>query len=244
MWMAMSNLRFFALILITAGFWAIQGQLYASMPDYVLRMAGETYKPEWYANVNPLVVVLFVVAITQLVRNWKPQNSMLIAMAMIPMSSLTMATSSWIHGKVDIFGIEVHPITLMMVIGIAVQGLAECFLSPKWLEFASKQAPRGREGVFLGFAHMNTFFAWIFGFIFSGYLLRNYCPEPTTLPPAIREQHALALAGQAPMPEIYAHANYLWYAYAGIGAVSFIALVIFIWVTNRIDSRTVEAPVA
>ncbi|MEJ2190282.1 MAG: MFS transporter, partial [Acidobacteriota bacterium] len=56
MWMAVSNLRFLALILITAGFWAIQGQLYASMPDYVLRMAGETYKPEWYANVNPLVV--------------------------------------------------------------------------------------------------------------------------------------------------------------------------------------------
>ena len=62
MWMAIRNLRFLALILITAGFWAIQGQLYASMPDYVLRMAGETYKPEWYANVNPLVVVLFVVA--------------------------------------------------------------------------------------------------------------------------------------------------------------------------------------
>jgi dipeptide/tripeptide permease len=141
MWMAMSNVRFLALILITAGFWAIQGQLYASMPDYVLRMAGETYKPEWYANVNPLVVVLFVVAITQLVRKWKPQNSILVAMAMIPLSSLAMASSSWFRGNVNLFGIEVHPITLMMVIGIAIQGLAECFLSPKWLEFASKQAP-------------------------------------------------------------------------------------------------------
>ena len=49
------------------------------MPAYVIRMAGETYKPEWYANVNPLVVVLFVVAITQMVRNWKPQNSILVA---------------------------------------------------------------------------------------------------------------------------------------------------------------------
>ncbi|HET9695606.1 MAG TPA: hypothetical protein VFP40_01990, partial [Terriglobales bacterium] len=57
----MRNARFTALILITAGFWAIQGQLYASMPDYVIRMAGETYKPEWYANINPLVVVLGVV---------------------------------------------------------------------------------------------------------------------------------------------------------------------------------------
>ncbi len=237
MWMAMSNLRFLALILITAGFWAIQGQLYASMPDYVLRMAGETYKPEWYANVNPLVVVLFVVAVTQLVRTWKPQSSMLVAMALIPFSAISMASSSWFQGNVHILGIEIHPITLMMVIGIAIQGIAECFLSPKWLEFASKQAPRGREGVFLGFAHMNTFFAWIFGFIFSGYLLRAYCPEPSTLPAAIREQHTLALAGQGPMPSVYAHANYLWYAYSIIGVASFLALLVYIWVTNRIDAK-------
>ena len=98
MWMAMSNLRFLALILITAGFWAIQGQLYASMPDYVLRMAGETYKPEWYANINPLVVVIFVVMITQLVRKWKPQNSILVAMALIPFSSVAMAASAWYQG--------------------------------------------------------------------------------------------------------------------------------------------------
>ena len=238
MWMAMSNVRFLALMLITAGFWAIQGQLYASMPDYVLRMAGETYKPEWYANVNPLVVVLFVVAITQLVRKWKPQNSILVAMAMIPLSSLAMASSSWFHGYVNIFGMKVHPITLMMVIGISIQGLAECFLSPKYLEFASKQAPRGKEGVFLGFAHINTFFAWIFGFIFSGYLLRAYCPEPTTLPVAIQEQHTLWLAGQGPMPSAYAHANYLWYAYTLIGVASLLALLVYIWVTNRIDAKT------
>jgi dipeptide/tripeptide permease len=240
MWMAMSNMRFFALIIITAGFWAIQGQLYASMPDYVLRMAGETYKPEWYANVNPLVVVIFVVAVTQLVREWKPQNSMLVAMFLIPLSSVAMATSAWFRGNVNIFGIEVHPITFMMVIGIAIQGLAECFLSPKWLEFASKQAPRGKEGVFLGFAHINTFFAWMFGFIFSGYLLKKYCPEPTTLPPAIQEQHTLALAGQGPMPEVYAHANYLWWSYAGIGLLSFVALIVFVLITNRIDARTEE----
>jgi dipeptide/tripeptide permease len=166
MWMAMSNLRFLALILITAGFWAIQGQLYASMPDYVLRMAGETYKPEWYANINPLVVVIFVVMITQMVRKWKPQNSILVAMLLIPLSSVAMAASAWFDGNINVLGLEMHPITFMMIIGIAIQGLAECFLSPKWLEFASLQAPPGKEGTFLGFAHMNTFFAWMFGFMF------------------------------------------------------------------------------
>jgi len=237
MWLAMSNGRFFALILITAGFWAIQGQLYASMPDYVLRMAGETYKPEWYANVNPLVVVLFVVMITQLVRTWRPENSILVAMVLIPFSSLTMASSHFFQSNFNIFGMQVHPITALMVVGIAIQGLAECFLSPKYLEYASKQAPKGKEGMFLGFAHINVFFAWVFGFTFSGFLLRKYCPEPSTLSPEVFRAHELALAGQGPMPEAYAHAHYLWYAYTIVGAISLVALVVYIVVTRRLDAR-------
>ncbi len=236
MWMAMSNLRFFSLILITAGFWAIQGQLYASMPDYVLRMAGETYKPEWYANINPLVVVLFVVMITQMVRKWQPQNSILVAMILIPFSAISMAASAWFDGMVNIFGLQMHPITFMMIIGISIQGLAECFLSPKWLEFASLQAPPGKEGTFLGFAHMNTFFAWIFGFVFSGFLLSKYCPEPGTLDATEQLAHTAYLAGNGPLPEAYAHAHYLWYAYCGVGLISLVALLIFIGVTRKIDA--------
>jgi dipeptide/tripeptide permease len=238
---AMGNLRFTSLILITAGFWAIQGQLYASMPDYVMRMAGESYKPEWYANVNPFVVVLCVVAVTHLVRTWAPEISIAVAMTLIPLSSLAMSSAHLFHGPVTLFGAAVHPITLMMVIGIAIQGFAECFLSPKYLEFASRQAPPGREGLYLGYAHLNTFFAWLFGFIFGGYMLKAFCPNPRELPAAVQQAHALALAGQGPMPAEYARAHYLWYAFALVGAVSFVAMMVFIVVTRNIDARRARA---
>jgi dipeptide/tripeptide permease len=234
---AMSNARFTALILITAGFWAIQGQLYASMPDFVIRMAGETYKPEWYANVNPLVVVLGVVGVTQLVRRWAPEWSITVAMVLIPLSSLAMSAAHLFHGPVHVLGTAIHPITLMMVVGIAIQGFAECFLSPKYLEFASRQAPPGREGLYLGYAYMNTFFAWLFGFVFAGYLLTAFCPDPKTLPPLVQAQHAAALAGLAPMPAAYAHAHWLWYAFALVGATSLVAMLVFIAVTRRLDAR-------
>ena len=42
----------------------VQHQLYATMPKYVLRLAGEGASPSWYANVNPLVVVLTVNLVT------------------------------------------------------------------------------------------------------------------------------------------------------------------------------------
>jgi len=241
---AMSNLRFLALILITAGFWAIQGQLYASMPDYVIRMAGETYKPEWYANVNPLVVVLCVVWVTQMVRNWAPERSIAVAMAIIPFSALLMAMSAWVHQPIHLFGANIHPITAMMVIGIALQGFAECFLSPKYLEFASKQAPPGREGLYLGYAHMNTFFAWLFGFIFAGYLLKAFVPDPKTLSPAAQVQHTAWLAGQAAMPDAYQRAHYLWYAFAIVGAISFAFMMVYIAWTRRADARRAHSAAA
>lgn len=48
-----TNWRLLILILIVTGFWMVQQQLYATMPKYVIRMAGETAKPGWIANVNP-----------------------------------------------------------------------------------------------------------------------------------------------------------------------------------------------
>jgi dipeptide/tripeptide permease len=195
--------------------------------------------------VNPFVVVCCVVGITQLVRHWAPEASIMVAMCLIPLSSLAMATSHAFHGNLNILGLSVHPITAMMVVGIAIQGFAECFLSPKYLEFASRQAPRGREGLYLGYAHMNTFFAWLFGFAFAGYLLKAYCPDPKSLPLPIQQQHELALAGQAPMPEAYAHAYYLWYAFALVGLISLVAMVGYILVTRRLDRRTPpEEPLA
>lgn len=234
---ALKDFRFLALILITAGFWFIQGQLYASMPKYVLRLIGDHASPEWYANVNPFVVVLLVVPVTQLVRRLKPATSIGIALALIPLSSLSMAASSFLGHSVSFFGIALHPITIMMVLGISIQGLAECFLSPRYLEYASKQAPPGQEGLYLGYAHLNTFFAWGAAFVAGGFLLDTFCPDPNTLSPAVRSQYDAFIAGQGPIPDAYAHANQMWYWVAAVGVVAFVALLIYIWVTNRIDAR-------
>jgi dipeptide/tripeptide permease len=221
------NGRFMALLLITAGFWAIQGQLYASLPKYVIRMVGPDASPEWYANVNPFVVVLLVVPITQLIRKIKPVTSIGISLALIPFSALIMALSGLFDEPIVIAGYAMHPITVMMVLGIALQGFAECFLSPRYLEYASKQAPPGQEGLYMGYAHLNTFFAWLVGFALSGYLLDAFCPDP-------RKLEADGMSAEQ-IKAAYAHAPYLWYTFVGIGALAFVALLVFKFVTERVD---------
>lgn len=242
------NIRFMCLILIVAGFWAIQHQLYASMPKYVLRLLGDQARPEWLANVNPLVVVLLVMPITHLVARMRPVNSIAIALFIIPLSALSMALSpalaAWAGGNlVSVLGLLVlHPVTLMVIIGIALQGVAECFLSPKFLEYASRQAPPGETGLYMGYMHLSSFFAYLLGFVVSGYLLDWYCPDPATLPPEVQEQRLRAIESGGPLPAAYARAHYIWYVFAGIGFAALLALLVFRFVTDRLDTRRAVRP--
>jgi len=220
----MSRGRLVLLIVIITGFWTVQQQLYASMPKYVLRLAGESSAPSWYANVNPAVVVLTVGAVTALMRRRSALSSMTVGMFIMPVSAFCMAAGNF-TGTQDIMGMR--PVAFMMVVGIAFQGLAESFISPRYLEYFSLQAPKGQEGLYLGFAHLHSFLSSLVGFVTSGFLLERYCPEPKTLSAAEQAQHALALTGAGPMPEAYAHAHYLWYAFVGVALVSAIALVVY-----------------
>ena len=237
----LSNLRFLCLVLIVAGFWAIQHQLYASMPSYITRLMSEAAKPEWLANINPAVVVLLVIPVTHLVRAWKPVNSIAIALFIIPCSALSISLSPVLESitgtSVDFRLFTLHPITVMVIIGIALQGVAECFLSPKWLEYASKQAPEGEVGLYMGYMHLSSVFAYLFGFIIAGYMLDAYCPDPKTLSPESYAQWEAAVAGVGTLPAEYAHAHWIWYVFASVGATALVSLLIFRYVTNAIDRR-------
>lgn len=227
--------RLVALIVIITGFWMVQHQLYASMPKYVLRMAGEAASPSWYANVNPAVVAISVGTITSLMRRRTALQSMTVGMFIMPVSAFCMAAGNLIGGG-ELLGL--HPVALMMIVGIAFQGLAECFISPRFLEYFSLQAPAGQEGLYLGFSHLHSFLASLLGFVTSGFLLQRYCPDPRTLSAAEQAQRLRALAGDGPMPEAYAQAHVLWLVFVGVAAVSAISLVIYGRVVRRLDARS------
>ncbi len=220
-----SNVNLLLLIIIITGFWIIQHQLYATMPKYVLRIVGEHASPEWIANVNPFVVMVSVVFITNLMRKVKAVSSMMVGMFLMPVSALLMASShlleSFTGQSVSFFGVfSAHPVTVMMIAGIIVQGLAECFISPRYLEYFSLQSPKGEEGLYLGFSHLHSFLSSILGFGISGYLLSAYAPDPSTLSPD-QLTHA------------YDHAHYIWYYFSAIGLTAAIALFFYNKFTGR-----------
>jgi len=217
--------RLLALILITSGFWIVQHQLYATMPKYVIRLVGESAAPSWYANVNPLVVVLTVMFVTQMMKNRSALTSMTIGMFIMPVSAIAMASGRMFDMNGSDFGFfGMHPVAFMMIIGIIFQGLAETFISPRFLEYFSLQAPKGEEGMYLGFSHLHSFFSALLGFGISGYLLERFCPDPATL-------------SEVEKLTAYDHAHYIWYVFAGIVSVAAVALIIYGIVTRYIDRK-------
>lgn len=219
------NGRLILLILIISGFWLIQGQMYATMPKYVIRMIGEDASPGWYANVNPFVVFVLVNFITSFMKKRTALFSMTIGMLIIPLSALAMSFGTQIGTD---FILGMHPVAFMMIIGIAMQAIAECFISPRFLEYFSLQSPKGEEGLYLGFSHLHSFFSYLFAFGLSGILLEKYCPDPRNF--ASTEAYTAATA----------QAHYIWYVFVGIGLVSFFALLIYGYVTRRIDKKALE----
>lgn len=215
-----SNGRLIILILIVSGFWMVQQQMYATMPKYVIRLVGTDASPGWIANVNPFVVFLLVNVVTSIMQKRSALVSMTVGMFIIPISALIMATGAMMSDDL-IFG-AIHPVTLMMIIGIAFQALAECFISPRFLEYFSLQSPKGEEGLYLGFSHLHSFVSSILAFGLSGFLLDRYCPDPKGFTP---EEYIHATE----------HAHYIWFFFFGIGLVSAIALVIYGKVTRKID---------
>ncbi|WP_298616396.1 MFS transporter [uncultured Odoribacter sp.] len=222
-----TNGRLITLIVIITGFWMVQHQLYATMPKYVLRLAGEGASPSWYANVNPLVVVFTVNLVTQIMHKQTALTSMTIGMFIMPVSALCMAYGNMLNPQSTI--LTMHPVAFMMVVGIVFQGLAETFISPRFLEYFSLQAPKGEEGLYLGFSHLHSFLSSILGFGLSGYLLSKYCPEPDLF--STREEWLAASS----------HAHYIWYYFAGIALLSAIALIVYGQIVKRQDARKLSA---
>ena len=218
----LGNGRLIILILIISGFWMIQSQMYATMPKYVIRMIGADASPGWYTNVNPLVVFVLVNFITSFMKKRTALTSMTIGMLIIPLSALVMSFGSQI-GTDYVLGL--HPVAFMMIIGIAMQAVAECFISPRFLEFFSLQSPKGEEGLYLGFSHLHSFISYLFAFGLSGFLLDKYCPDPRNF----SSTEAYTAATQ--------HAHYIWYVFVAIGLISAVALLTYGYVTRRIDKK-------
>ena len=132
---------------------------------------------------------------------------MTVGMFIMPVSALCMASGNMLDTNSLILGM--HPVAFMMVVGIVFQGLAETFISPRFLEYFSLQAPKGEEGLYLGFSHLHSFLSSIFGFGLSGFLFKQVLPRSQPCSPLHEEW--LAASVERPITSGITSVRSPWY---------------------------------
>jgi len=162
LWRAVTNYRLLVFLILLSGFHTLYIQMYFTLPLYTLRTLGDKIAPEWMVNVNPLMIVIFQLPVTALLRRMKPLHSIILGVFIISFA---------------MFIFSHRPSVPLMLIGIATIALGEMAMAPRALEFVSSQAPPGQTGVYMGCYYLSSFFGNLFGGLLAGAMLTRYCPQ-------------------------------------------------------------------
>ncbi|HSG29119.1 MAG TPA: MFS transporter, partial [Candidatus Krumholzibacterium sp.] len=189
MFRVFGDLKFLTFIIIFAGFDLMFWQLYLSVPTYIVTHISESAPMEYIVAINPGMIILLQMVIASFVTKMKPIGNMALGMAVSVVGMILLGVLPTLWGA---------------CIAIAVFAIGEMTFAPRFLDYVSTLAPRGKIGLYLGFAYMRSFIANMLGGPLSGYLLGRYCPATGDRDPAK-----------------------MWFTFAAIGMAALIALFIY-----------------
>jgi dipeptide/tripeptide permease len=212
------NLRFFLFLLVSCGFFFLYNQVYVVLPLYLKTVVEPKPAMDIYTMANPLVIVCFQLLVTRMFGKIKPIRSMIVgtiiigvamALNIIPIfagSDLRASLAGWL------------PIGSFIVVAtIALVAFAELFTSARMYEYVGAMAPKGQEGLFLGYANLPLAFGSLAGgpvgaVIFNEVMVRGATRRPDGLLELVPGQNTLG-----------------WILLMGIGLVSALSM----WLFNR-----------
>jgi dipeptide/tripeptide permease len=178
--------KFMAFILIFAGFDLMFWQLYLSVPLYIVRHISERAPMEWIVAINPGMIILFQMPVAWAVRKMKPIGAMALGMGISTFAMVMLGLLPTLAGA---------------CIAIAIFALGEMTFAPRFLDYVSGMAPKGKVGLYLGYSYLRSFIANAAGGRLTGELVERYVPET-----GVREPYKM------------------WFTFAAIGVVSLFAL--------------------
>jgi dipeptide/tripeptide permease len=181
--------RFMTLIVIFAGFDLMFWQLYLSVPLYIVRHISERAPMEQIVAINPGMIILFQMPVAFAVRRMRPLGAMALGMGISTFAMILLALVPTLPGA---------------CLAIAVFAVGEMTFAPRFLDYVSGMAPKGKVGLYLGYSYMRSFFANLIGGPLSGFLVARYVPETGT-----REPYRM------------------WFMFAAIGIMALLALFVY-----------------
>jgi dipeptide/tripeptide permease len=207
----LQNIRFVFFLIVIAMFWFLYVQLYNLVPLF-LRYIDPNAPVELYQLANPVMIVCFQMLITKMVKKWTPVKSIILGAAVVTVGMFLNVLPPLLLAdpahKVSLLGLAVPAAGLFLIVSIASMATGEMMASPRIYEYLGAIAPKGEEGLYLGYANLPLALASIIGGPIGGSMFEKYIATP--------QKNGLPV-NTVPM----------WLIITGIGLASMIGLAIY-----------------
>jgi dipeptide/tripeptide permease len=177
----LKNVKFDFLILVLALFWFLYIQLYNLMPLF-MRYVDPNAPMELYTLANPIMIVCFQLLITRLVKRWLPIKTIMIGAIVVTLGMLVNVLPPLLfadpNAKSGFLGLSLPLAGIFILISIASMAVGEMMASPRIYEYIGAIAPKGQEGLYLGYTSLPIALASMVGGPIGGRLFERYINTP------------------------------------------------------------------
>jgi len=177
----LGNIRFVFFLIVLSLFWFLYSQLYNLMPLF-MRFIDPNAPMELYTMANPLMIVCFQLLITKFAKKWTPIKSIMfgVAVTTVGMVVNVLPTLLWsnVTQKINLAGLAIPAAGIFMIVSIASMATGEMFASPRIYEYLGALAPKGQEGLYLGYANLPVALGSILGGWVGGILFTELIQNP------------------------------------------------------------------
>ena len=153
--LVLKNPRFTLFLVVISGFFFLYNQVYNVMPLYVKRVVETSPAMDLYTAANPFVIVCFQLLVTSFFGKMKPVKSMIVGCVIIGVSMGINLWPLWSAGGLRAPVADLLPIaSIFIILTVGLIAFGELYTSPRMYEYIGALAPKGQEGLFLGYANL------------------------------------------------------------------------------------------
>ena len=185
--LVLGNGRFSIYLVVMSGFYFIYNQVYNVLPLYVKKVVETSPAMDLYTAANPFVIVCFQLILSRSFGKMKPIRSMVVGTVVIAIAMLINVLPIYSAGGPQAVMANWLPLgSVFIILTVALIALGELFTSPRMYEYIGALAPKGQEGLFLGYANLPLAIgAWFGGpvgaYIFNEVMARGATKRPDGL---------------------------------------------------------------
>jgi POT family proton-dependent oligopeptide transporter len=159
MFEVLRNLRVVGFLLIFSGFYVVFWQVYVALPLYIRGYVDATSPIDALISIEGFGVITMTVLVALATRKLRPVTTMAAGVLITSVSWLLLTVSGSI------------PFIAATLVGIAI---GEVTQAPRYYEYISRLAPKGQEGMYLGFAFLPIAVGYLIAGPLGGWLVRYF----------------------------------------------------------------------